>query len=432
MAGLQKGHRDQTGITGLETAIILIAFVTVAAVFGYGIFSAEKGKETVYLGLEEAKSTMQLAGTIIAKARATDNTTVAATQPYWLVDSEADWYEGYMEYCFCNDSDILRFTGEKVLFEDGFTWTNESDAPWTVHRLDREEKDNEFSITLDCNPAPSMIMIEGAGVRSGGGSCDRYDKLFLEHWGPESGGSPIDVAKHAYEVIWKARLNVDEGWDTWEITIRASDTGGAKSTRESIFYDYGGCAFDCFRDQIKYGQYKGEKREVVKFEHWGKMNNRRWNTGKIYFDHTHFVAYNDRYGDDDSSDGNLGGFYKEAEATAHYKDWSCLDSRNPTIRIVAIDRGHGEQFWLDYLKVTEVDETVSEGTYMSKTWRSGATRHWSQWRVSVDGSGSYDIDFGTGNGIFYDTLLDVPASTTLQFKIIMYGNTAIDSIKVSK
>ncbi len=68
---LKRGHKDQKGITGLETAIILIAFVTVAAVFGYavlsaGIFSAEKGKETVYLGLKEAKSTMELKGSIIA------------------------------------------------------------------------------------------------------------------------------------------------------------------------------------------------------------------------------------------------------------------------------------------------------------------------------------------------------------------------------
>jgi len=68
---VRKGHRKQEGITGLETAIILIAFVTVAAVFGYavlsaGIFSAEKGKETVYLGLEEAKSTMEVTGSVIA------------------------------------------------------------------------------------------------------------------------------------------------------------------------------------------------------------------------------------------------------------------------------------------------------------------------------------------------------------------------------
>lgn len=68
---MKRSHKDQKGITGLETAIILIAFVTVAAVFGYavlsaGIFSAEKGKETVYLGLKEAKSTMELKGSIIA------------------------------------------------------------------------------------------------------------------------------------------------------------------------------------------------------------------------------------------------------------------------------------------------------------------------------------------------------------------------------
>jgi len=70
-------HRSQKGITGLETAIILIAFVTVAAVFGYavlsaGIFSAEKGKETVFLGLEEAKSTMEITGSVIATG---DNST---------------------------------------------------------------------------------------------------------------------------------------------------------------------------------------------------------------------------------------------------------------------------------------------------------------------------------------------------------------------
>jgi len=68
---LRRAIRDQRGMTGLETAIILIAFVTVAAVFGYavlsaGIFSAEKGKETVYAGLEQAKSSMELKGSVIA------------------------------------------------------------------------------------------------------------------------------------------------------------------------------------------------------------------------------------------------------------------------------------------------------------------------------------------------------------------------------
>ena len=64
--------RDQRGITGLETAIIMIAFVVVASVFAYtvlsaGIFSAEKGKEAIHAGLEQARSSMELVGPVVAK-----------------------------------------------------------------------------------------------------------------------------------------------------------------------------------------------------------------------------------------------------------------------------------------------------------------------------------------------------------------------------
>ena len=64
--------RDQKGITGLETAIILIAFVIVASVFAYvvlsaGLFATQKAKEAVYSGLEEAKSTIELKGDVLGK-----------------------------------------------------------------------------------------------------------------------------------------------------------------------------------------------------------------------------------------------------------------------------------------------------------------------------------------------------------------------------
>jgi len=63
-------NRDERGITGLETAIILIAFVVVATVFAFivlttGIFSAERGKETVYAGLNKARGTMEVRGGIV-------------------------------------------------------------------------------------------------------------------------------------------------------------------------------------------------------------------------------------------------------------------------------------------------------------------------------------------------------------------------------
>ncbi len=54
----------QRGITGLETAIVLIAFVVVSSVFAFaalstGLFSADKAKETIQSGLSEARGTLE-------------------------------------------------------------------------------------------------------------------------------------------------------------------------------------------------------------------------------------------------------------------------------------------------------------------------------------------------------------------------------------
>jgi flagellin FlaB len=58
---------QQKGITGLETAIILIAFVVVAAVLAYtvlsaGLFSTEKSKEAVYSGLQKVQGVIGVRG----------------------------------------------------------------------------------------------------------------------------------------------------------------------------------------------------------------------------------------------------------------------------------------------------------------------------------------------------------------------------------
>jgi flagellin FlaB len=73
---LKKFLNREKGITGLETAIILIAFVVVAAVFAYttlsaGLFSTQKSQEAVYSGLKEAQSTLELKGNVIATANGT-------------------------------------------------------------------------------------------------------------------------------------------------------------------------------------------------------------------------------------------------------------------------------------------------------------------------------------------------------------------------
>ena len=68
--------RDRRGITGLETAIVLIAFVVVSSVFAFaalstGLFSSDKSKETINAGLTEASGTLELRGSTIAKTGST-------------------------------------------------------------------------------------------------------------------------------------------------------------------------------------------------------------------------------------------------------------------------------------------------------------------------------------------------------------------------
>ncbi|MCS7132694.1 MAG: hypothetical protein NZ918_03100 [Aigarchaeota archaeon] len=66
------------GLTGLETAIILIAFVIVAAAFAFavlnlGFASTQKSGEVLKAGLEEATSSIEPAGSVIAGGEKSGN-----------------------------------------------------------------------------------------------------------------------------------------------------------------------------------------------------------------------------------------------------------------------------------------------------------------------------------------------------------------------
>jgi flagellin FlaB len=65
------GARSQKGITGLETAIVLIAFVVVASVFAFtilsaGVFSSEANKQTIHAGLSETRTRIRQIGSAFA------------------------------------------------------------------------------------------------------------------------------------------------------------------------------------------------------------------------------------------------------------------------------------------------------------------------------------------------------------------------------
>ena len=85
---------DQRGITGLETAIVLIAFVVVSSVFAFaalstGLFSSDKAKETHTAGLAEARGTLELKGSVVAKVSGTTGATSVVTSIEFQISNGA-------------------------------------------------------------------------------------------------------------------------------------------------------------------------------------------------------------------------------------------------------------------------------------------------------------------------------------------------------
>ena len=85
-------NKDQKGITGLETAIVLIAFVVVASVFAFavittGLFSSEEAQSSAQAGVEAAKSTMTPKGSMVLSEAQSIGATSAADAT--LIDATA-------------------------------------------------------------------------------------------------------------------------------------------------------------------------------------------------------------------------------------------------------------------------------------------------------------------------------------------------------
>lgn len=65
--------RNDNAFTGLEAAIVLIAFVVVAAVFSYvvlgaGFFTTQKSQEVVHTGTQQASSSLEIIGNVYGAA----------------------------------------------------------------------------------------------------------------------------------------------------------------------------------------------------------------------------------------------------------------------------------------------------------------------------------------------------------------------------
>jgi flagellin FlaB len=202
------GGSSQRGITGLETAIILIAFVVVASVFAFtvlstGIFASERSKETVYAGLEEVKSSLEPRGAVVAyKADRGGTDTIYKVS---LIVSNAvagepiDMTPPYTADGTATDPDISSGAQYKTVVSYADQNQFMPDVPWSVEWLGNENGDNlleegekaEISVWLLVRDTTQPITSSSAtsywtadsngsnGILSTGTVVDKNDKFTL-------------------------------------------------------------------------------------------------------------------------------------------------------------------------------------------------------------------------------------------------------------
>jgi len=144
--------RSERGITGLETAIILIAFVVVASVFAFtvlstGVFSAERSKDTIYAGLQEARSSLEPKGALIAYSGGDASATATIFKVSFIVapavaGEAIDLTPPYTAGGTGTDPDIV--SGAEYRTIVSYTDQNQflPDVPWTVNFIGEASNDN--------------------------------------------------------------------------------------------------------------------------------------------------------------------------------------------------------------------------------------------------------------------------------------------------
>lgn len=175
--------KRRKGMTGLETAIILVAFVITAAAFAFvvlnmGFLTAQKSQTVISAGMEEATSSLQVDGDIVATFNTTaGNMTECAfylrlSQGKNPVDLSANKlvmtytnpresgviYDGSTNNCVTknwknNDTDSLLESGERVEIVVNFTAVTEL-ADFSSDAFTQEYE--EFRLTI--RPAQGSVL----------------------------------------------------------------------------------------------------------------------------------------------------------------------------------------------------------------------------------------------------------------------------------
>ena len=157
MGGKGEVSRKRKGFTGLEAAIVLTAFVVVAAVFSYvvlnaGFFTTQKSKEVVHTGVEQATSSAELAGDVIGHGWKYDK--VNATTGDW--DSTGQYYS---YYAWGNTTDKNQLDSTNLTVVEFYLQLTAGEHPLALNKLTISYTDKEIhngSLALCTNENASL------------------------------------------------------------------------------------------------------------------------------------------------------------------------------------------------------------------------------------------------------------------------------------
>lgn len=173
MRSIKVLHKSQKGVTGLETAIILIAFIMVASVFAYvvlsaGLFSAQKAKESINTGLQESSGSVKIVGNVYAKM-----VVGYATEIYINLATVSSGTPND----FTDTADVPPKNKVIITYTDNYV--QYTSLPWVLTKLATNNNDN----LLDKNEL-FLITIDVSGITTNAGSEEEkmgaYHQFTLE------------------------------------------------------------------------------------------------------------------------------------------------------------------------------------------------------------------------------------------------------------
>ena len=198
------GARNEKGITGLETAIVLIAFVVVASVFAFtilsaGVFSSEANKQTIHAGLKETRTGLRQHGSAFAFTGLVGSTQAVHKMIFIISNSLAgepvDLTPPYSWDDSGTDPDIVPSANTATILAYSDENQRKIDLPWSVsfigtnngdYLLEDGEKAEltvwlmDRATAVDISSPNSIGYQDGSGNGGGGGGIGSNDTLIVK------------------------------------------------------------------------------------------------------------------------------------------------------------------------------------------------------------------------------------------------------------